>query len=202
MKLLFPCSILLMTAICVYGFGLNSKWNIFGRRDIVSFDKTATARQIHEFFMEMALAEATKAAQKDEVPIGALVVKDMGQKTYRILGRGGNRVETKWDASAHAEMQAMRQAARRAKNWRLLNTTLYSTLEPCPMCLAACQAFRVHSLVYGAPDLRLGAVETHIRLLESPHPYHNLSSVVKGVRSNSSSQLMKNFFFQRRIKRR
>ena len=160
-------------------------------------DQVAT---IHNHFMEMALSEAKEAGQEGEVPIGAVLVEQLGPYDYRVLAKGRNRIETDWDASAHAEMVALRSASKRIQNWRLLNTTLYSTLEPCPMCLAACQAFRIGSLVYGAPDLRLGAVETHIRLLDAKHPAHNISDVVKDVSAEKSAELLKQFFKERRKK--
>lgn len=152
--------------------------------------------------MKLALDQASMAAQVGEVPIGAVLVhedqtNDSGT-TYRILSRAGNRVETNFDASAHAELQVLRRGAKRLKNWRLPNTTLYSTLEPCPMCLAACQAFRLPTLVYGAPDLRLGAVETHLRLLDFKHPYHNVSTVIKGVCEDESAGMLRHFFKRRR----
>ena len=88
------------------------------------------------------------------------------------------------------------------KNWRLLNTTLYSTLEPCPMCLAAAQAFRCKSVVYGAPDLRLGAVKTHIKLLEmAKHPYHDIEAS-GNVLEEESATMMKDFFRERRKQNR
>jgi tRNA(adenine34) deaminase len=111
-------------------------------------------------------------------------------------------MEATHDASAHAEMLAMRQAAKRIGNWRLLNSTLYSTLEPCPMCLAAAQAFRVEEIVYGAPDLRLGAIETYIQMLEYQHPIHNIDSVVPGILKEESANMMKSFFRQRRAQTR
>lgn len=123
--------------------------------------------------------------------------------TYHILASAGNRVETKSDASAHAELQALRSGAQQVHNWRLpQRTTLYSTLEPCPMCLAACQAFRLPTLVYGAPDLRLGAVETHLRLLDIQHPYHNVSTVIAGVGGEESAALLRDFFRKRRIEQK
>jgi tRNA(adenine34) deaminase len=168
--------------------------------------------------MTLALEEAKLAGRRGEVPIGAILVHNNplliprkrqhrryphNSLAYQILARAGNRVEHSTDASAHAELQVLRQASQRLRNWRLgTNTTLYSTLEPCPMCLAACQAFRISTLVYGAPDLRLGAVETHIRLLDVKHPYHNISNVIPGVMSNESSSLLRSFFQKRRLDRR
>jgi tRNA(adenine34) deaminase len=164
--------------------------------------------------MKLALEEASEAGKIGEVPIGAILVQQQQEvphrksslssagnnstTTFRILARAGNRVESHYDASAHAELQVLRKGARRSKNWRLLNSTLYSTLEPCPMCLAACQAFRLPTLVYGAPDLRLGAVETHLRLLDIKHPYHNVSNVIKDICKDESAGLLRSFFKRRR----
>jgi tRNA(adenine34) deaminase len=192
--------------------GWSPPWN---RQKIVLFDKNEDPALIHKHFMTLALEEAKLAARRGEVPIGAILVQNNqllmppnilrrrhhhhNILVYQILAQAGNRVECDWDASAHAELQVLRGASRRLQNWRLgTNTTLYSTLEPCPMCLAACQAFRISTLVYGAPDLRLGAVETHIRLLDVKHPYHNISNVISGVMSNESSVLLRSFFQKRR----
>ena len=155
--------------------------------------------QRHSKFMELALRQARRAGRRGEVPIGAVVVERLPGGRYRILSRARNMVERKNDASAHAELLALQNAARRKKNWRLSNTTLYSTLEPCPMCLSAAQAFRVSSVVYGAPDLRLGAVRTHINLLDIvEHPFHTIGEVVPDVCTDESSALLKDFFRRRR----
>lgn len=181
----------------------------------ITFPSNQDDSEIHEYFMKLALEEASEAGKVGEVPIGAILVqqqKEVSRRrlslsrtgtsnsttTFRILARAGNRVESHYDASAHAELQVLRKGAKRSKNWRLPNTTLYSTLEPCPMCLAACQAFRLPTLVYGAPDLRLGAVETHLRLLDIKHPFHNVSSVIKDVCKDESAGLLRSFFKRRR----
>lgn len=184
---------------------------------IVSIPINAPEQDIHVQMMEYALDEARQAGQMGEVPIGAIVVRELtppvlsrprlslGSNTttattreFEFLSTGRNLVETKMDASAHAELEAMKVAASRINNWRLLNATLYSTLEPCPMCLAAAQAFRCKSVVYGAPDLRLGAVETHIQLLEmAKHPYHEVEAV-GGILEVESAALLRDFFHARR----
>ena len=177
-------------------------WSPSWERRTIHFPPNQDSASIHRHFMKLALDQASIAAKVGEVPIGAILVhedqRNDSTTTYRILARAGNRVETNFDASAHAELQVLRRGAKRQKNWRLLNTTLYSTLEPCPMCLAACQAFRLPTLVYGAPDLRLGAVETHLRLLDFKHPYHNVSTVIKGVREDESAGMLRHFFKRRR----
>ena len=177
-------------------------WSPSWGRQAIRFPPDQDSASIHRHFMKLALEQASLAAHVGEVPIGAILVHEdqshNSPTTYRILARAGNRVEKYFDASAHAELQVLRRGAKRLKNWRLPNTTLYSTLEPCPMCLAACQAFRLPTLVYGAPDLRLGAVETHLRLLDFKHPYHNVSNVIKGVYEEESAGMLRHFFKRRR----
>jgi len=167
---------------------------------------TLSSDEIHAKLMKFALEEAREAGKMGEVPIGAVITRELpssdGSRKFEIVSRGRNLVETRSDASAHAELQAMRKAALSMKNWRLLNTTLYSTLEPCPMCLAAAQAFRCKSVVYGAPDLRLGAVKTHIKLLEmAKHPYHDIEAS-GNVLEEESATMMKDFFRERRKQNR
>mmetsp|Transcript_15628 Transcript_15628/g.38991 ORF Transcript_15628/g.38991 Transcript_15628/m.38991 type:complete len:349 (+) Transcript_15628:267-1313(+) len=119
--------------------------------------------------------------------------------SFRILSLAGNSVERNHDASAHAELLALRDAARVLKNWRLHKCILYSTLEPCPMCLAAAQAFRIEQIVYGAPDMRLGAHTTFMKLLDDyQHPYHTIRSVVPGVLDDKSAGMLRDFFRSRR----
>ena len=173
---------------------------------------------VHEYFMNQALAEAKNAGQRGEVPIGAIVVHnftldneevitsvDWSEITntssdsiyYVIESRASNQVEQNFNAAAHAELLALQQAAHKRQNWRLLGSTLYSTLEPCPMCLAASLAFRVDQVVYGAPDLRLGAIVTNPT--NNPHPFHNFSNIVGDIRRNESADLLRSFFRQRRL---
>lgn len=204
---------------CLQFQGIVGAWTIFRRTRLrerfVTFPADGPAHKgrdeatIHRHFMKLAIKEARNAAKRNEVPIGAIVVKNITQETdkdtlphqyiFQILSTGRNQVEGKWDASAHAELLALRQAARRIQNWRLINCTLYSTLEPCPMCLSACQAFRVSRLVYGAPDLRLGAVETHMKLLDIVHPFHNVSVVQTGVLEEDCADMLRSFFRARRL---
>jgi tRNA(adenine34) deaminase len=168
---------------------------------------------VDEHLMGLALEQAREAGDKyGEVPIGAIVVEQFQDSNstnihedgieVSILSHGQNQIETKHDASAHAETQSLRSAAKAVQNWRLLNATLYSTLEPCPMCLSAAQAFRVKRIVYGAPDLRLGAVETYMNLLDYPHPFHSSDAmeVIGGVRAEEAKTLLVDFFRARRKK--
>ncbi|KAL3805407.1 hypothetical protein HJC23_009114 [Cyclotella cryptica] len=175
---------------------------------------------IHDFFMDLALEQAQVAREKGEVPIGAVIVgryddetistdryetrnrtnQCRDRMTFRVISKAHNLVETNIDASAHAELLALRQGARNLKNWRYPpNCTLYTTLEPCPMCLSSIQAFRIDNLVYGAPDHRLGAVETHMNLLSIvKHPYHEIKSVVGGVQEEKCGGIVVDFFRERR----
>jgi tRNA(adenine34) deaminase len=165
---------------------------------------------VHEFFMRRALEQASRAGRLNEVPIGAVVVQNVTSASdndknndlqqFRILASQRNRVEACSDASAHAELLALRGAASAIRNWRLSpSVTLYSTLEPCPMCLAAAQAFRVSHIVYGAPDHRLGAVTTHMNLLGvAQHPYHTITSIHAGVLDEECGSVLVQFFRERR----
>mmetsp|Transcript_21794 Transcript_21794/g.45680 ORF Transcript_21794/g.45680 Transcript_21794/m.45680 type:complete len:311 (+) Transcript_21794:83-1015(+) len=179
---------------------------------------------IDHYFMGMALQQAQHAWDKEEVPIGAIVVREYNEedddyststtgnttqpsqtkRTYQILSAAHNRVETNIDASAHAELLAMRRGAQNLQNWRFPpDSRLYTTLEPCPMCLASIQAFRIDHIVYGAPDNRLGAIKTHMDLMSvSKHPYHEVKSVTGGVREKECGDIMVQFFRERRRKKK
>ena len=147
-----------------------------------------------EAAMALALDEARAAAARGEVPVGAVVVDDA---TGAIIARAGNAVEASHDATAHAEMLAMRTAARAVQNWRLQDATLYCTLEPCVVCLGAAYAFRIPSVVYGAPDHRMGAAGSWLDLPAETHPFHALE-VRGGVCADESARLLKDFFRDRR----
>mmetsp|Transcript_6533 Transcript_6533/g.25269 ORF Transcript_6533/g.25269 Transcript_6533/m.25269 type:complete len:196 (-) Transcript_6533:243-830(-) len=120
-----------------------------------TLDPSVTSELLDKrFAMKLALAHATKAFSKGEVPIGAVVLGPDG----RVIGVGRNQVEQERDASAHAEIAAMRAAAKQLGNWRLHGCDLYVTMEPCVMCLAAAQQFRLRAVVYGCRNDRLGRV--------------------------------------------
>ncbi len=142
--------------------------------------------------MVEALKEAWKAFKAEEVPVGAILVHD-----GTIISRGRNQVELLQDATAHAELLTITSASASLGNWRLQNTTLYTTLEPCAMCLGAILLSRVKRVVYGAKDLRHGVLGSWIDLLEKPHPTHHVE-IMGGILENQSSQLMKDFFKLRR----
>lgn len=144
--------------------------------------------------MRLALEEAKKGYNKGEVPVGAVLVWN-----NEVIARAHNLVETRQDASAHAELLCMAAGAAKLNNWRLLNTSLYSTLEPCSMCAGAMLLSRIKVLVWGAPDLRHGAHGSWINVLDQPHPTHQVE-VRKGVLAGECSDLMRSFFQNRRLK--
>jgi tRNA(adenine34) deaminase len=143
-------------------------------------------------FMKMALKEAQKAFDADEVPVGAVLVHE-----NRVIARGHNQVELLQDATAHAEILCLTAASSLLGNWRLANTTLYCTLEPCPMCAGALFAARIERLVWAAPDLRLGANGSWVDLFEKKHPMHKVQ-VTSRVLEEEAAELMVKFFQQKR----
>jgi len=143
--------------------------------------------------MRAALLEAEKGAAAGEVPVGAVVVSPEG----KILARAHNRPIGAKDPTAHAEILALRQAARKVGNYRLAGCRLVVTLEPCPMCAGAAVAARVAEIVYGAEDPKAGAVSTLYRIASDSRLNHR-ASVVPGVLSKECSALLKAFFRTRR----
>ncbi|MEW5976906.1 MAG: tRNA adenosine(34) deaminase TadA [Acidobacteriota bacterium] len=146
----------------------------------------------HESYMRMALHQARLAWQRDEVPVGAIVVAE-----NRVVGRGYNQSVWRTDPSAHAEIVALRRAAKVLGNYRLTSATLYCTLEPCAMCLGAMVLARVKALVYGTPDPKAGVVESHLNLIESGIFNHRIQ-VHSGVLQAHCSRLLKGFFQSKR----
>ncbi len=138
--------------------------------------------------MEEALREAGLAAERGEVPVGAIVVRD-----GLIVGRGGNRRESDGDPLAHAELIAIRQAARSVGGWRLLGCTLFVTLEPCAMCAGAMVNSRIETLVFGASDPKAGFCGSLGNLVCDPRLNHRLE-VRRGVLEQRCSRLLKGFF--------
>ncbi|MDT8419909.1 MAG: tRNA adenosine(34) deaminase TadA [Desulfuromonadales bacterium] len=144
--------------------------------------------QLDEQFMRAALAEAAIARSKDEVPIGAVIVH-----AGRIIGRGHNLRETSNDPTTHAEMVAIRQAAEQIGHWRLLETTLYVTLEPCVMCMGAIILARIPRLVYASRDPRAGAVGS-IYDFSRDERFNHRVEVTEGVLGEECSKLLSGFF--------
>ena len=143
-------------------------------------------------FMEEALAEARVAAAAGEVPIGAILVHE-----GKILARSGNRTIRDNDPTAHAEIIVLREAARRLSNYRLTNTTLYVTIEPCSMCAGAIIQARVPRLVYGADDPKGGAVRSCFEILSNPRLNHQVE-VLAGVLAAEAAAVLQSFFAARR----
>ncbi len=144
--------------------------------------------------MRRALEEAKEAYARGEVPVGAVVVR--GEE---VLATAHNERETKGDPTAHAELLALRRAAARAGSWRLTGCTLYTTLEPCPMCAGALHAARISRLVYATPDPKAGAAGTLYDLptdlrLNHTYPY------TSGILQSEAAALLQTFFKQRRRK--
>lgn len=148
----------------------------------------------HETYMREALAEAARAMAGNEVPVGAVVVASGGGE---IIGRGFNHPIGEVDPTAHAEVAALRDAARRAGNYRLTGATLYVTVEPCLMCAGALVHARIGTLVYGAPEPKAGAVRSVMRALDHPALNHRVA-VVAGVLADECRSLMQAFFGTRR----
>ena len=148
-------------------------------------------------WMKEALALARQAGAEGEIPVGAIVVHHPGEGPVRIVGRGYNRREAENDPSAHAEIVAMRQAGRELGTWRLVDCTLYVTLEPCPMCAGAMVQGRLERVVYGCADPKAGAVETLYRLCEDERLNHRVE-VVSGIMGEEAAALLKAFFAVRR----
>lgn len=142
--------------------------------------------------MAMALALARRAEQAGEVPVGALLVRD-----GLVIGEGWNRPIGSHDPSAHAEMVALREAAASVGNYRLPNTTLYVTLEPCAMCAGAIIHARIGRLVFGASDPRAGAVHSLYDLISQPRLNHRVEWR-GGVLDTECGDLLRHFFRQRR----
>lgn len=144
-------------------------------------------------WMRHALASALEVRDRGEVPVGAVIVTSEGQ----LLAQAGNRTRTDCDPTAHAEIVALREAARVCSNYRLAGAIVYSTIEPCAMCAGALVQARVKRLVYGARDERAGAVESLFRICTSSSLNHQIE-VVSGVLEAECRALMQEFFRARR----
>lgn len=143
--------------------------------------------------MREALKEAAKAFRIGEIPIGAIICNKQGQ----IIARAHNLRETTFDATAHAEIIAIKKACQKIKNWRLCDLTLYVTIEPCPMCAGALFTSRIKRLVYGATDWRAGGCESVFNIVSNPYLPHQIE-VRAGVLEDECSAIVKQFFQQRR----
>lgn len=143
--------------------------------------------------MEIALQEAEKAYQEGEVPVGAIVVKE-----GKIVGKGHNRRENAGDISSHAEIEALKEAAKVLGDWRLQGCSLIVTLEPCLMCAGAILQARIATLVYGAEDEREGAIVSRYRVYDEPRP-GNRPLVYSGIKKQECADLLNKFFLEKRV---
>jgi len=149
-----------------------------------------------EYWMQQALELAEFAAANNEVPVGAVVVFE-GQ----IIGRGSNGPIGRNDPTAHAEIQALRQAAQKIGNYRLVNADLYVTLEPCAMCAGAIVHARLRSLYFGALESKSGAVQSNLKLLDQACMNHQVS-VYAGVCADECASVISAFFARRRVEKK
>ena len=143
--------------------------------------------------MRRAIAEAQRALAHDDVPVGAIVLGPGGD----LLGAGHNERELRQDPSAHAEMLALREASRHLGSWRLLDTVLYVTLEPCAMCAGAIVLARIPRVVYGTADPKAGAAGSVLDVLAEPRLNHR-PEVAGGLLAEESAALLRSFFALRR----
>jgi tRNA(adenine34) deaminase len=143
-------------------------------------------------WLQSALQLARRAVEEQEVPVGAVVVYQ-----GEIIGEGWNQPISRCDPSAHAEILALRQAASRLGNYRLLDASLYVTLEPCAMCLGAMLQARIKNLAFGAWDPKAGAVRSVFQILDAPQLNHRITWQ-GGILADDSATLLKDFFKQRR----
>jgi tRNA(adenine34) deaminase len=145
-----------------------------------------------EYFMRLALREAERALEHDDVPIGAVIVHD-----GEVIATGRNERELRGDPTAHAELLAVREASAKLGTWRLLDTVLYVTLEPCPMCAGAIVLGRVPRVVYGADDAKAGAAGSVLNVLAEPRLNHR-PVVAPGLLADESAALLRAFFASKR----
>ena len=146
----------------------------------------------HEKYMILALEQAEKAFDEDEVPVGAVI--RLGDQ---VIARAFDQRHHSADPTAHAELLAIRRAAARLGDWRLEQCILYSSLEPCPMCAGAMIMARIECLVYGAPNHKAGAVDTQCRLLQC-RGFNHVVKVVPAIMADESAELLSRFFAQKR----
>jgi tRNA(adenine34) deaminase len=147
----------------------------------------------HEYFMQLALREAQRSADADEVPVGAIIVKD-----GMVIGRAHNQTELLKDPTAHAEMIAITQAASAVGDWRLTDTVLYVTKEPCPMCAGAIVLARIPVVVFGVPDPKRGGAVSVFNILNHPQLNHR-PEIIQGILEAPCLTLLQDFFKKKRL---
>jgi tRNA(adenine34) deaminase len=146
-----------------------------------------------EYYMNLAILEAKKAADIDEVPVGAVIV----DKNKDVIGYGYNSPISSNDPTSHAEINAMRMASKAVKNYRLIDTTLYSTIEPCIMCMGAIIHARIRRIVFGTKDPKWGAAGSLYNMAEDKRLNHH-PEIVPGIFKEKTKQLIKDFFVNKR----
>lgn len=151
---------------------------------------------LDEKYMLLAIEEAKKAKAMGEVPIGAIIVYE-----GEVIGRGHNLRETTQNATTHAEMLAIQEACNKIGSWRLEDTTMYVTLEPCPMCAGAILQSRIPRVIYGARDRKAGCVDSLYHLLQDDR-FNHTCEVSEGVLAETCGQLLTNFFRELRAKKK
>jgi tRNA(adenine34) deaminase len=147
----------------------------------------------HIEFMKKALNEAQKAGQKAEIPIGAVLVAEDSE----LLSAAHNQTVSRQDPTAHAEILALREAAHKIGNYRLLNTTLYVTVEPCPMCMGAIIHARVAHVIFGTRDPKWGAAGSLYNFAED-HRFNHRPEIIEGICADECQKLMRDFFSSKR----
>ncbi len=163
-----------------------------GPRRFESFFLRRISMKNYEYYMREALKEAAKAFDADEVPVGAIIVHK-----GKIIARAHNQIKMLKDPTAHAEIIAITQAANFLQSERLLDCTMYSTLEPCSMCAGAMVLSRIKNLIYAAKDTKTGAHESVFKILNNKKLNHRIK-VKKGILKNEAASLMKEFFYGKR----
>lgn len=146
------------------------------------------------YFMNEALKEAKKCLLKDEVPVGAVIVKD-----GKIIARGHNLREKSNDPTSHAEINAIRKACKKLKSWRLVGCKIYVTLEPCTMCAGALIWTRIDEIIYGASDLKGGALGSNFNLCEQ-EGFNHYPKIVRGVLKEETGSILSEYFRNKRKK--
>ena len=162
----------------------------------MTHQRSMIEREQDEKFMRMAMEEAQRAGQKGEIPVGALLVKK-----DQILARAHNRCIELSDPTAHAEILALRRAGERLENYRLNDTVMYVTIEPCPMCVAAMIHGRISRLIFGASEPKFGAIESKFKLLRENAFYHHFE-VTRGVLETECAEVLKSFFKKKRTSKK
>ncbi len=156
----------------------------------------SSVAEMDQAFMRAALALAASAAERGEIPVGALIVQEINGQRH-IVGSGGNQRRIDSDPTAHAEIIALRQAGGALKRWQLTDCDLYVTLEPCPMCAGALVNARIRRVIFGCRDPKAGAVTTLFRITDDPRLNHRLE-ITPDVLAEQCADLLKTFFKSRR----